>query len=294
MTINSQNQTSESTINRSCENGQRDVATDDYKKPLMALVNAVYDVNDLHHWEEGTAQYKQFIASIPPEKRWCFRNVNEGELQAIFLGEKPAMFSNNVPKVTEYLGEELQRSGLRCAGYYIYKPEAVERILREHPKEFEEFPIASAEEFMQALARVSMEQFETSRGLILGYPIASITAYEKQNKFQLHLVAKRLYDLLPDESADKDFLLNEFFGDRKDKAGIVLFFTEKLRERQAELGITESDIPQLLQELDYLLAAKHANVHGVIWVDFEKSFESDLKQQRLQAAFQRSGILDQN
>jgi hypothetical protein len=265
------------------------IATDT-RQTLTSAVNAVYNADDVRKWEHGTVKYKEFLASIPVEKRWCLRNVSEGELQAIFLGEKPAMFSNYVPQVTEYLGEELQRFGLRFAGYYIYRPEAVECVLREHPKEFEEFPTASSEEFMQALARVSMEHFETSRGLILGYPMASIAAYEKQKKFQLHGVDKRLYDLLPDKSTDKEFLLKEFFGNRRDKAGMVRFFTEKLRERQAELGITEADIPQLLQELDYLLAAKYPNVNGVIWVDFEESPESNLKQQRLHAAFLKSGI----
>ncbi len=266
----------------------------DVRHPLIAATNDLYDANDVHRWEEGAAQYREFIASIPAEKRWCLANLNKGEIQAIFLGEKPALFCARTPTVVEHLRQELQHFGLCCSGYYIYKPESVQRVLALHPQQSEELRHSSADEFMQKLAAMPMGRFDRVRGLILGYPMTSIASFERQDALQIHAIAKRLYDLLPEGDKDKEFLLEEFYGNRKDKTGILRFFTDKLREKSADIGIQEADIPRLLEELRYVLGAKRININGFTWVDFEDSQESIVKQQRLQAAFQRSGILNES
>jgi hypothetical protein len=254
-----------------------------------AILHSVYSEQDVQKWEIGARKYRQFIEAVRREKRLCLRGENLGEIQALFLGEKPAVFG--VTSVARSLEAELRQFGLESAGDYVYSPQAIQAVLQGSPADFEGLPIDSPQSFMTFLASQDMRTYALQRGLILGYPRAAIQQYEYEQTLQIKKLASSLLEIFGEGTKDWDFLVDSFFGNRTNKRAIESFFQEKLMQHANRLGIASGDLPRLMDELRYVLSAQSVNVHGVIWIDHEASDESSKKQQRLHAAFQRSGIL---
>ncbi len=96
------------------------------KTGSCAILGSLYNDNDVVKWQKGVEAYRQFIKAIPPEKQRYLQGKNLGELQALFLGEKPALFS--ATSVARQLETELQAFGIESVGAYSYCPEAVQTV----------------------------------------------------------------------------------------------------------------------------------------------------------------------
>lgn len=185
-----------------------------------------YSEKDIEQWQAGAERFRQFWETVPSYTRKMISSKETVELQAVFLGEKPAIFLHSNSMVDIIEDSLFEEFGLTHVGRYIYDHEQVQKVIDEHGDRFKQIGIRDDDHFMDALSTASPMSYHIERGIILGYPVASVEAYEKQDKLQI----------------DTD-------------------------------------------------NGHHVNVHGIIWVDYAVSAESDKKQKRLRAAFEQSGIL---
>ena len=259
------------------------------KTSSCVILESLYNDNDVEKWQKGAQLYRQFINAIPREKQRNLQGKNLGELQALFLGEKPALFS--ATSVARQLETELRAFGIESVGAYSYSPEAVQTVLQTFPDDFKDLPTDSPQAFMSFLAAQDAKSYGLQRGLILGFPRPSIEQFLHVESLQVQKLALSLLEIFGEGTKDYNYLVDSFFGKRQDKHAITSFMHQNLLIHSTRLGISIGDIPRLMDELRYVLSARSVNVHGVSWVDHDVSAESTHLQQRLIAAFDRSEIL---
>lgn len=163
--------------------------------------------------------------------------------------------------------------------------------MQKYPKIFSEWKLSTPQAVMAELNAANRIEMYTIRGLVLGLPLESVRGYEQDEDLKLNAVAERLHTLITLAPHEDEYLVNEFFGNRRDKEGLLTFFEQQLTRHAEELGIWEDDIPKLLEELKFKLEAKRVDVYGVYWMDHGDYPESQEKQARLKSAFEESGIL---
>ena len=262
------------------------------RSTLQVVCNEVYSDQDVVNWRVGADRYNEFLGSLLEDTRSIITHAGAGPLQAVFLKEKPAYLASSSLVDAPGLKSTLLKVGLQCDGLYIYDSKEVQRTLAAYPDECSGFPTSSPDAFMRAFASTPLDQCTLLRGLILGFPKSSVIAYVRQDAMPIHDIAKRLHDILSEHSDERVFMEREWFGNRRHKEDIVRFFTEQLKRQKSALRISDEEIPELLEQVRHLLNVTAVNIQGNIWADYIPSAESRRKQQRLCAAFERSGILN--
>lgn len=240
-------------------------------------------------WEKGARGYRSYWQTTRLTRTTVYSQTDIGAIQAMFLGEKPAAFQIKLATETR---SELEKRRFRFIGGYVYKPELVEQVLRDYPDEFQRYGFSSSEGVMNALANSEPKELNLIRGLVLGFPLSAARDFEYASSLKINDMAKRLFELLEDDSVNQAFLARNFFDKRSQNTALVPFFEEQLIRFQQQLNITDVEIPQLINEVEYLIKGKSVNIHGVYWIEYEESVESIIKQERLRQAFEESGILN--
>jgi hypothetical protein len=251
---------------------------------------------DREKWKRGAFLYRNFVEGLPSELREC-----NGDIRAMFLGEKPAVFKDF--SNTDIFIDRLKQFGYHHNGDYIYSPEAVAETVRQHGKEFEGLPIESPEAIIAALN----EQWRKKRipqGLILGYPLSSCS--EHALTCQLQEVADdvgRILKEMHNEVGYREFNDaldgNRFVGivgkgghpvkipTAEAKTCLLRYFAEHANHH-SHFG---NGLSWISEAIDYLQNRQPRDIYGTGWVDAGNSEDSTLKAQRLKAAFEESGIL---
>lgn len=161
-----------------------------------------------------------------------------------------------------------------------------------HPEVFTIFETTDPDVVIHKIAEQYTLAHDRALGLILGYPLPEIVGYEKARKQKISSVMEKLYNALPEDSPDKEILLNGYFDRKANPQTVIDCFVKQTMQRQVELQLQQTDLAALVEELRYQLNAKPINVYGVTWIEYAHSQESEHKQSRLKTAFETSGILD--
>jgi hypothetical protein len=261
------------------ERGQS-IVPDSESEPEGEQSEGLYTDEDIEQWQEGARKWHKFVeddrvravvdyhATIYGPGRGP-KYGSERELQAMFLGEKPAITWNHL---ASNCADELQKLGYVQEGDYIYDPHQVEDVIKDNPDVF------------------------ADRGLSAPNRVASVDGYMEANNLDMHKVYEQLIasEFLSDE--EESILIDGFNGNREDKEGVKRLFIEKMTKHASELNIEREDIPRLMEELDFISNSKQSTRHGLdwtMWVDYEDYPESKARVDRLKAAFEKSGILEE-
>lgn len=245
----------------------------------------IYSEQDLATWEKGSESYKSFIKNV--ERIETYSKHEIGSIQAMFLGEKPAVLKN---KLAFEHKKDLENFGFKFTNNYCYKPDLIQNIIEKYKNKVD-FSSNTPDVLMNELDEARLEDHSIIKGLILGFPLAVAEDFDNASKFESRKVIKALYDILPQN--EKDFLEVNFYTEKiQGNQEIFEWVINKLVVLKKELNISEDDLPKLTDEIRSLINAKTVNIHGVIWTDYQYSSESRTKQERLAKAFESSGILD--
>lgn len=264
----------------------RDIGSSAHVDFMWNVSNEVHDKKTLETWQGRARLFKEFFAQVNDDH--YFRGNRKAQFQAMFLGEKPAIFNHNL-LANESDKDLLRKYGFKIAGNFIYDPGQVRTVIEQYPEIFKKFETTDPDEVMNLVSAAAFTEEHIVRGLVLGFPLESVQAYERTDTQKLEDVAIRLLELL--DPRDKDFLLDQFFTEKiYGNQAAAEFLSQKLHEYQGRLGISDSDMPELLKQLADETSRQPANVYGVNWVDVGVSEESLQKQKRLKAAFDYSGI----
>lgn len=255
------------------------------KESLVANQEFIYSEQDLTNWEEGSDNYKKFINNVEGIEKYTEHEV--GSLQAMFLGEKPAVLVNRLALDHK---KELEIFGFKFSQDYCYKPELVKNILEKY-KDEPIFSRTDPDNLMNGLAKADLKEQSRVRGLILGFPLSAVDDFDKMNNFKAHDIIGTLYNILPQN--EQAFLETNFYTEKKQgNREIGDWIINKLFIFKDTLNIKNDVLPDLADEIKFLINSKDVNIHGVIWTDYHASSESINKQERLKKAFEKSGILN--
>lgn len=255
------------------ENRQKDLSVE---KP-------VYSAEDLTFWKNGAEDYKKFAAGIKEINKYWPDHV--ASIKAMFLGEKPAVLGNIVASDNK---EALEDLGFRFIGDYCYIPELVRKVIEKY-KDRVIFETDDPELLVKSLGAKNSEHNVVLKGLILGFPLPSVLAYERVRNFTVGKVIKCLYDLLPPD--EKKFLEANYYTDKRENNQEILgWLISKLWQHQQVLGLDQPALETAVSQLKELINAKQVGALGFNWVDYESSDESSETQRRLADAFEESGI----
>lgn len=229
-----------------------------------------YDEHDRAKWRNGADAFRRFWQSASRLAITHYSNV--GELQALFLGEKPALIDNSL---AAHHQRTLEQMGYVFEGDYVYEPTLVARVLQEHSETFKGYENSAA--LMKALGKAKNQDMITERGLVLGYPLTAVeafVAYERITHECTHTKAEIMKAILDEWESSR----------HADVPRIVTMILSNARR----LGLTPDDA-QTLQKVG--LTKKIADIYGFSWSDNGgTSPESLAKQRRLTAAFEQSGM----
>jgi len=247
-----------------------------------------YTLEDIEKWKEGADAYRKFASKTgihdSPVQKY------EGELQALFLKEKPAIFAF---RGTADMIESLKTFGFKAQGDFIYDVEQVQSVIDSHTEFFTQYGSTDADEVMEKLAKEKNSSAVVCRGIVLGFPVASALGYERIDKYKVSDIAYKLFEVLKDDPEKQDYLeLNFFSGSRQGNKPLFDFMSQLIQTHPFELGVTQEEIPTLISELRDLIYSKRISIYGNNWVDYGDNQESEVRQQRLRTAFEQSGILN--
>ena len=257
-------------------------------QPEQPEKNNPFSEADLAKWTEGAGRYRLFVEEIGDISRYYSPRV--GEVQALFLGEKPAVVANEFALDNRTVLEKL---GFRFSGDYCYSEEAVQKAIDEHKDIFSSFPDLSPEAVIQELRKTSYLELHIAGGIILGIPEAAAKAFQEVLQPEVNDIIDKLIKLLPQEEAE--YLYDNYF--RQDMCGnqkLLKFIIRKLETgiHRYKLGLNrKKDVEGFKARLERVINSKSVDIHGIGWADYEPSEESEQKQKRLKAAFEKSGIL---
>ncbi len=274
----------------------------------------LFTETDVKRWQAGADLFRKFWEQIPEKEygppcppgrmrpRKGFSADDIGEVEAVFLGEKPASYANTLVGAfaSQLRDAQFQFSTIqdKSGNWYVYRPEKVQEVLNETSKSqvFEQKGLRTAEQVMEYLADHFAYEAYIIRGLTLGYPDAAVEYHEVDKLFdQTYLKLEKLLMQHPVERAR--VIVSETGEASYPALAMVLY--QKAAEYQQELGLTDTEMKQL-KEMDTLMqqqqrsgkVSKGVNIYGVTWGEIETSAESQHKQARLKAAFEMSGILN--
>ncbi len=258
--------------------------------------NNEYADGDVANWKKRAAAYAKFLEQIPWTERTKSYNgkgkENPDPLRLFFLGEKPAIFRSHFSDKERTV---LEKFGFHFAGDFLYDHDSVLAIVNKYPKEFEGLPTESPESMLRAFSEKNLGEWSIPRGLILGFPWSSVVTWDAEMKKddRLSVLCKELLNILGEQSNKGQYLLDGFFGDRKDLLGIKIFLEAQFQLHQEKLGINTVEIPELMKEVDRNFQKKTIYVSGMQWVDFGSSSPESMRlQTRLRTALLLSGIRD--
>jgi len=243
-----------------------------------------YSQEDIERWKDGARKWHDFWEEIEPKTTW--RNTEE--LQAMFLGEKPAVLKNYLANECK---EDLQRYEYKKEGDYFYDTELAQQAMDNNQDIMESYQVSTPAQAFQKLDKAELTEMNDLRGVLLGIPRESVDGHSKANKLKINNIAEELHNLPSLDDEDRNFLIDQFHGNQADKQGIKDFFRQQLSDHAEELNIRHEEIPELLKELSFKLAGKGVKIHDVKWVDYGDYPESKAKQERLKKAFKVSSVL---
>lgn len=248
-----------------------------------------YPEEQMGKWRRGAENFALFWEDIGGQANDYDPRI-VGPLQAMFLGEKPAVF-HSLP-ISDHK-EELKQFGFESIDNYIYDPEQVAKIMKDHPDEFERHNLKTSEEVMVFLDKTKPEEHSVIRGLVLGFPYEAVKNYDKADSFKINNIAVRLFELLEINPEDQIYLeLNYFTEKRAGNGDLIPFFKKNLEKYKSELNISDEEIAQLIDELQKQIKIKGFGAYGVVWTDSGGSKESVAQEKRIRDAFEKSGILN--
>ncbi len=246
-----------------------------------------YSEEEISQWENGARNFASFWGDIGAQEDEYDQKII-GPLQAMFLGEKPAMF-HSFP-VGEH-GNKLEHFGLKSTGNYIYDPKQVAKIIGLYSDVFRRHNLNTPEEVMGFLDKAKPEEHSVIRGLVLGFPYEAIRRYSNVDAMRINQVAVILFGLLEVSPEEQVYLEENYFTEKRaGNSGLIPFFKEKLEKYKSQLGISDNEIRQLIVELHTQIETKRFGAHGVFWIDSDISEESASKEKRIKDAFEKSGI----
>ena len=255
---------------------------------LQREVKQEYSKEDLEKWREGASNYKKFLGLDGVQD--SLLSQNNGQLKALFLKEKPALFALASLVV---LKPALLSFGFKVTGEYVYSAEQVQIVINNNQETFTQYGATDADAVMERLSREENPSANIIRGLVLGFPLKSAEAFEKTGKYKINTVVLKLYELMKTNTEKQKFLELNFYTEKREGNNAVFdFILQEIKSHQQELEITPEDIPELTSQLKELIQAKSVDVYDNAWFDYEDDPESQRRQLRLKAAFENSGILD--
>ncbi len=249
----------------------------------------IYSKEQLIRWESGANNFIAFWQNIRDETD-DYDPDTVGCLQAMFLGEKPAIFHG--------LSDEDHKEKLRLLGFesvdnYTYDPNQVAKVMKDYPNEFSQHNLDTPEELMIFLDKAKPKEHSVIRGLVLGFPYEATRSYNKMDSLRIGQIAVRLFELLKVSPEEQTYLeLNYFTEKRAGNVDLISFFKKELEKYKSELHISDDEVTQLIAELHIEIETRIFGAYGVSWVDSSKSEESVALEKRIRDAFEKSGILN--
>lgn len=273
---------------------------------------------DIKQWRAGAESFQRFWQSVSKEdKQAFFYSPDEaledpedakGEVQALFLGEKPAVWLPRIPTPT--LQASFHAEGLKAQGEIVYHQVLVERVMHEYPKEFPSDVFQTADQVIKYIQTQGEAVNQGAKpdnvrlGLVFGYPAESVRDFEKMQKLRIWNVIDSLDDthalsLEEQKSIDEAFYIPDEFRSHAlkehDVAQMQQIIGEAIKRNAHSIGLAEKDMSSLMEELEEALRIerqrKGVDVYGVGWRDIHDNPDSREKQARLKCAFETSGIL---
>src|SRR3990167_5588762 len=146
---------------------------------LQREVKQEYSKEDLEKWREGASNYKKFLGLDGVQD--SLLSQNNGQLKALFLKEKPALFALASLVV---LKPALLSFGFKVTGEYVYSAEQVQIVINNNQETFTQYGATDADAVMERLSREENPSANIIRGLVLGFPLKSAEAFEKTGKYK--------------------------------------------------------------------------------------------------------------
>ena len=248
-----------------------------------------YSPEQVATWKRGAANFREFWKGVNTE---ALDEQSEipALFQALFLGEKPAMFDRG-KELSQY-AYGVGPFGFEVSGDYIYSPERVQGIIDQNAEVFASHNLRTPEQAIDFLNNAGLTEQAMMRGLILGYPKEAVQEFERTKNSKIDQMKVRLHELLEGEP-EKQLFIERGFHSRKDGkrgAEILLFYMTELKRFQKELDVDDDEMSLLLGEVTEKVNKKRFGVNGLNWVDKPSSKESVDKEKKVQTAFKQSGF----
>jgi hypothetical protein len=257
-----------------------------------------YTPDDVEHWKRGTGAFATFFNGLAPAQQeelhkplsMEYRRDEPVDIPALFLGERALVLESYSPDVRG----RFESCGLKTNEYAVYDSEHVRRVIQRYPDVFADVPHASTEEcvnFLTQTEKIPPEKMKAV-GLLLGYPLSAVVHHhqlETRYAAAMDTFEKLWNGLPPDER--REYVRQH--GEGPDRPSpFFYFFVENLQKDSSSLPAMAADQKVFLLEAATALQRKRQfGVYGMNWSDDVDSSESKEREQRLRAAFERSGIL---
>lgn len=146
------------------------------EKPLQT--SELYSDNEIAEWREGWSMFLENFGDIQPSMEITSASI--GQLIALFMGEKPAIFKSPFRK---HRAGELMAIGLGVDGDFIYRRELVQSVMDKHKQIFARYGLHYPEQVINFLNKANIKEHNIIRGLTLGIPFASVMDHENKRNF---------------------------------------------------------------------------------------------------------------
>lgn len=257
-------------------------------RPQKQETEISFSEAEMEKWKSGANKYKLFAKKIAGISDFPRQGV--GEVQALFLGEKPAVFKNSFALANK---EALESNGFKFFGDYCYHPQLVMEVIEKNRDVFTSFSEKNPETVMQELMKAPLNELSEARGIILGIPRTAAKAYKEVSQGEVNRIIEDLIKLLPDKEAEY-LRINYMEKDMRGNHELLEFIIRKLETgtHRYKLHMTNrSDREKLKERLRKIINSRGVDIYGAHWIDYGPSRESEEKKIRLKAAFENSGIL---
>lgn len=245
----------------------------------------VFSDADVLQWEKGSVKWNAFWKEATKGK-WNSSPDDIIPLQALFLGEKPAVFWNKFAETNAVL---LRKWGFETCDKYTYDPARVQAVLDRHQEDIApKFQGLEAKAYMQLLSESDKKDNDRERGLILGFPLSAVKYFESQQ----HLGQLQLQVLQDLERAgyieDRDHLNEVFYLARMTNATRKELGTRILLKHAALLSLQ----PDQLELLERSFEKRSMGARGsTFWINAGPMQDDERKVHgRLAAAFDYTGL----
>jgi len=212
-------------------------------------------------WREGARRFAEFWSCVTQKNELSTEEI--GSLQALFLGEKPAVWNN---KAAQKYRAFLEKYGIRSRKYWVYDPQQIDVLRVRYPSLFQGKTFNDL--FVQKLDDVRM-------GILLGTPWQSVQRFAFfQNILGLQGSRRKLSQLIMKESTKK----------QESISGLM----KRLLKHAQALRLSSCEQQFLERWCDDVYMV---NVYGVTWIDIGFIKQSLNKQERLQRALKDTGLI---